>query len=134
MNYLKDNYEVVIEPMQVLKHLQSLGVDKNSQFGQFFLLGFGGYGGGPNPASELFNIEQIAINYTEVDFLHDSFGLGDHFITISDVEGEGAYLYNKLNGSVYDLYLRDIEKLKNDELEPRWKDFNSFLLWNIVPE
>ena len=64
-------------------------------------------------------------------FVHEVWELPENFICFTTVEGEGGYLYDKVDGSVYDFELGKREELISGRMKPRWNSFFEFMTWYL---
>lgn len=57
-------------------------------------------------------------------------GLNDDFIPLDSFEGGNGFFYNKKTGEVVELNLgEELECFKSGNINPQWKDFNTFIEW-----
>ena len=62
--------------------------------------------------------------------LQSYLALPEEYIPLDSFEGEGGFFYNRLTGEVLELELgQKLIDFQNGQLQPQWKDFNSFLEW-----
>lgn len=109
--------------------LKSLGLDINSEFGEFYTHAEENPGGFNSKRN--FELWQICWVYENNDYisinenLKNELYLNDDYYVISEFEGESCYFYNKSKNSVELIgYTRNgISILK------KWDSFNEFLEW-----
>lgn len=127
----KDRGDVLRQNKQgALRTLSQLGVDPNSEFGEFYLEYQGAFIS-PRPTAELLDIDDTAIPAIpdQTDYSRDRYHLPEKFLALTSDESEGMYLYNKDDQAVYDFNLKEYEIFMNGEIPARWETFNSFLSW-----
>ena len=113
--------------------LRNLGISESSQFGEFHCE-FWNHSllcDSSGSKNKLFDLEEIC---DFLDYLHTELEVPDEYISLDSMEGEGFYLYNRKNESVYDVNFSDINNLIEGKHPPKWKDFYAFLEWYITPE
>jgi hypothetical protein len=64
-------------------------------------------------------------------FIHEVWELPERFICLSDVQCEGAYLYDKDTGKVWDFELRTREDFVSGKQTARWNSFFEFMIWYL---
>jgi len=113
-----------------LHALNQLGVDPNSEFGEFYMEYQGSFIG-PRPVAELLDIEGPAIPAIpdQTEYSQDRYQLPEKFLALTSDESEGMYLYNKDDQAVYDFDLGEYKDFINGKIPARWESFNSFLAW-----
>jgi hypothetical protein len=127
----KDGGDVLRQNKQgALRTLSQLGVDPNSEFGEFYLEYQGAFIS-PRPIAELLDIDDSAIPAVpdQTDYSQDRYQLPEKFLALTSDESEGMYLCNKDDQAVYDFNLKEYEIFMSGEIPARWKSFNSFLAW-----
>jgi len=112
--------------------LADLGVPLDSEFAQLYLayrlLSF---------RSEVSNedIVDVAEPRREVAvgtrFAHEAWKLPDKYVAFTSMEGEGAYLYDKETGQVWDFELASREAFLAGKQQPKWNSFFEFMTWYL---
>jgi hypothetical protein len=118
------------EPTEVLEDLALLRVAGDSQFGAFYLR----YRASPlfsnRSHEELMDVASPSPQVRNVTtFVRDTHDVPEPFICITSADGEGFYLYDPRDKSVYGLGVKQLHALRNGSLKPRWPDFFTFLAW-----
>ncbi|MBP4047413.1 SMI1/KNR4 family protein [Chromobacterium violaceum] len=110
--------------------LHRLGISESSQFGEFYMKYQGAFVS-PKDEPELLDIDDVAIPAIpdQTEYIKDVHGIPDNYLALTTDESEGMYLYDKNNGTVFDVNFEDIPLLINGSLSETWSDFNSFLTW-----
>ena len=62
---------------------------------------------------------------------HDAWEVPEQYILFSTGEGEGGYLYNKEDGTVWDFDLGEQKLLGTDALR-HWHSFYEFMVWYLT--
>ncbi len=114
--------------------LAEIGVPLNSEFAEFFLTYTITLFRSSVSTEQLCDIaeptNEIALG---TNFVHEVWELPRHFICLSSVEGEGAYLYDLKTGQVFDFDLSERENLLNGVTKPKWDSFFNFMIWYLEP-
>ena len=127
----KDTGDVLRQDKKRAFHaLSQLGVDPNSEFGEFYMEYQGSFIS-PRPIAELLDIEGPAIPAIpdQTEYSQDRYQLPEKFLALTSDESEGMYLYNKDDHAVYDFDLGEYKDFMNGKVPARWESFNSFLVW-----
>jgi len=115
------------------KALCELGIDLNSEFAQFYLTYKITLFDSNVSYEQLCDIaepsREIAVG---TRFIHDVWRLPDYFICFTSCEGEGGYLYNKNDGTVWDFSLANREKFIRGMESPTWPSFFDFMIWYLT--
>lgn len=116
----------------VISALNTLGISPESEIGEFFLNYVITFFQGSTPRTELLDIIEPD-NEIEAyaDFIHETWELPDNFISLTGIQGEGCYLYDKNNGEVLDFDLAKRDEFLAGEHELKWKSFFEFLTWYL---
>lgn len=64
-------------------------------------------------------------------FVREVWTVPDNLVCLTSIEGEGGYLYDILTEAIYDFDLDQLNDLTTGQLQPRWKNFWSFLEWYL---
>lgn len=64
-------------------------------------------------------------------FVWEVWGLSEQFICITAIQGEGAYLYDRKTGKVWDFELRTREEFLAEHQQARWGSFFEFMVWYL---
>jgi len=116
----------------VIAALNTLDISPDSEIGEFFLNYVITFFQGSIPRAELLDIiepDNEIEAYT--DFIHETWELPDNFISLTGIQGEGCYLYDKNNGEVLDFDLAKRDEFLAGERELKWKSFFEFLTWYL---
>lgn len=116
----------------VISALNTLGISPDSEIGEFFLNYAITFFQGSTSRAELLDIIEPD-NEIEActDFIHETWELPDNFISLTGIQGEGCYLYDKNNGEVLDFDLAKRDEFLAGEHELKWKSFFEFLTWYL---
>ena len=130
------------QPFQTLKSeqrrkesmliLDELNVPKNSEFYEFYSTYYGqnlNYRSGASPIVDPSPPQNYLLHAAFVG--HDAWEVPEQYILFSTGEGEGGYLYNKDDGTVWDYYVGKQELLGTDAL-PHWNSFYEFMVWYLT--
>ena len=114
---------------EYLSVLDQMGVERDSEFGEFYLHAEGI----PNFVSahgELLQVCWAALNTRYIEDtkkLQDTLGLPSSFIALDSFEGGSGYFYDRLSKGVYEVELgAKLSAIKNGCL-PDWQSFSHFL-------
>ena len=117
---------------QKKKSLDILGIKKDSEFYEFYSNYIVLSLEGRKHTSELFDcfppFDYLA---SSIEFGHEVWKLPKNYLLFSSGEGEGGYLYNKNDGSVWDFNLGNQELLGTNQLK-HWDSFYEFLIWYLT--
>ncbi|QSI04590.1 hypothetical protein [Treponema pedis] len=113
------------------KVMLDLGIKLDAAFAQFNLytnaVTFSGQ------AYDIYNVCWFAINSTyseQIENMQSALNLPEEYIPLDSFEAEGGFFYNLKTGEVLELELgQKLIDFQNGQLQPQWKDFNSFLEW-----
>mgnify|MGYP001104846960 FL=1 len=64
-------------------------------------------------------------------FIWDVWGVPEHFICLTNLQGEGAYLYDRNAGGVWDFELRSREAFLAGRQQAKWGSFFEFMTWYL---
>jgi hypothetical protein len=114
--------------------LADLGISATSEFGEFFvtyrIIGFTS----ARSSERLVDlVEPSAAIKMGSDFVHEVWALPARWIAISSCEAEGAYLYDKETGAVFDFELANRDVFLAGRQSPRWNGFFEFMAWYLSP-
>ena len=117
---------------QKKKSLDILGIKKDSEFYEFYSNYIVLSLEGRKYTSELSDcfppFDYLA---SSIEFGHEVWKLPKNYLLFSSGEGEGGYLYNKDDGSVWDFDLGNQELLGTNQLK-HWDSFYEFLIWYLT--
>ena len=112
--------------------LDILGIKKDSEFYEFYSNYIVLSLEGRKYTSELSDcfppFDYLA---SSIEFGHEVWKLPKNYLLFSSGEGEGGYLYNKNDGSVWDFDLGNQELLGTNQLK-HWDSFYEFLIWYLT--
>ena len=82
--------------------------------------------------NELYNVCWFKLYSDDLDYAIESarniLKIPDEYIPLDSFEAEGGFFYNRKTGEVLELELgQKLVDFQNGQLQPQWKDFNSFL-------
>lgn len=112
--------------------LNELGIPEHSEFFEFYSTYYGGDLDHREGASVMVDaiIPQKSLLRTAF-FAHEVWEVPEQYILFSTGEGEGGYLYNKDDGTVWDFNLGEQKLLGTDAL-PHWNSFYEFMVWYLT--
>jgi len=116
----------------VLKELAALGIDPSSELAEFFLNYTITFFKSSSSEEELCDIADPS-NEIEVgtDFVQEVWELPENFICLTNVQGEGCYLYDKNSGEVLDFSLAKRDEFLAGTVQVKWSGFFEFLTWYL---
>ena len=120
------------EKEEYSKVLMELGIPLNSCFAEFNLLTIGPSFG--ERGYELYNVCWFKLYSMDLDYAIamalNVLKLPEEYLPLSRFECESGFFYNRKTGEVLELELgQKLIDFQNGQLQPQWKDFNSFLEW-----
>ncbi|PWE43398.1 hypothetical protein [Pseudomonas prosekii] len=116
----------------VIAALNTLGISLDSEIGEFFLSYVITFFQGSNSNIELLDIVEPSDEIEAcTDFIQEVWELPENFISLTGIQGEGCYLYDKNNGEVLDFDLAKRDEFLAGEHELKWKSFFEFLIWYL---
>ena len=119
-------------PEIVRNALLELGVSLESEFAEFFLSFAITLFLSDVSDEELCDIaeptEQIKVG---TEFVHEVWGIPENYICFTTAEGEGAYLYDKVSGGVWDFELASRKRFLSCEIGAQWESFFGFMIWYL---
>lgn len=71
---------------------------------------------------------------TGTQFIREVWGLPESLICFTDAQAEGAFLYDRETGAVWDFSLATRDDFVSGKEKPRWSSFFHFLSWYIGGE
>lgn len=114
----------VDEALQVLNELK---IKNNTAFYEFYYRFISSF-------TELMNLKEIVEEYRH-PFWGDKYpGIGQKYLRISSIEGEGSYFYDKETDAVYDVEWKDMDDFMAGKLQPIFTSFYDFLEWYYSEE
>lgn len=138
IDYLMHNQKFLLLKSEVAKEeasaaLHDLGVRKNSEFYDFYMKYFGR--ALISKKSYLEMIDPCPSNDMQLttEMAHSVWNIPESYILFTTGEGEGGYLYNKDNETVWDFTLGEQEFLGTDKMR-HWNSFYEFLEWYLTPD
>ncbi len=119
----------VFERRAARRELRRLGVDLQSAFGRFYArINTVAFFSAPGVLLELNELLSPTPQLSETSrYSWEELGLSRDVLTLTSWEGEGAVLYAKSTGAVYDLGWDRIDALNAGVERPTWPDFETFL-------
>ena len=109
--------------MSTLEHLNELGLSIDSEIG-FFYLNYGSFS-----VRGWYELDEVGSISESTEYAHSELGVPEHFIALSGIEGEGIILYDRSNGSVFDVEFGQFENLTSGALAPVAHTFTGYLQW-----
>jgi hypothetical protein len=119
---------------EAVSTLSKLGIPQNSEFFEFFSNYYGSdltRRCGASPLVDPAPPQKYLLHAAFVG--HDAWEVPEQYILFSTGEGEGGYLYNKEDGTVWDYYVGKQELLGTDAL-PHWNSFYEFMVWYLTDD
>lgn len=119
-------------PEAVDQALGKLGVPPDSEFGAFFreyVITFFRSDVSDEDLCDL--LEPTAEIAVGTRFVHEVWELPEKYICLSNVQGEGAYLYDRDTGEVWDFDLAHREDFLAGRQKPISKSFFEFMSWYL---
>ncbi|QTT83333.1 SMI1/KNR4 family protein [Pseudomonas chlororaphis] len=122
----RDNKDSVIDA------LNTLNISLDSEIGEFFLNYAITFFQGNTLNTELLDIVDPS-NEIEActNFIHEVWELPEDFISLTGIQGEGCYLYDKNSGEVLDFDLAKRDEFLAGEHQLKWNSFFEFLTWYL---
>ncbi|WP_024677508.1 hypothetical protein [Pseudomonas syringae] len=116
----------------VIAALNTLGISLDSEIGEFFLSYVITFFQGSTSRIELLDIVEPS-NEIEActDFVHEVWELPEKFISLTGIQGEGCYLYDKNSGEVLDFSLASRDDFLAGKQQLKWSSFFEFLTWYL---
>ena len=118
-----------------LRALEELGVPQESEFSEFYENYQITIFESPISHEQLCDVlepsKQVALG---TRFVREVWGLPDNYICFTSAEGEGAYLYDRSSGKVFDFSLATRDEFVSGKEGPRWDGFFEFMLWYLEGE
>ncbi|MBX8547949.1 SMI1/KNR4 family protein [Pseudomonas cichorii] len=116
----------------VIDALNTLGINLYSEIGEFFLNYVITFFQGSTSSIELLDIVEPS-NEIEActDFIREVWELPDNFISLTGIQGEGCYLYDKNSGEVLDFDLEKRDEFLAGKHQLKWNSFFEFLTWYL---
>jgi hypothetical protein len=112
--------------------LQDLGIPLQSEFAEFYLeyspinfLSTTSYESLSDVSEPTRQVEIVT------EFAHEVWQIPSQFICFTSGEGEGGYLYNILDGSVWDFELSTRQEFLDGKQSPMFSSFFAFLVWYL---
>jgi len=117
------------------KKLDNLGIPKNSEFYEFYSRYFGRtLNHNSETGTEMVDcISPPKLMERVISFAHEVWEVPANYILFTTGEGEGGYLYNILDNTVWDFDLGKRELLGTDKMH-HWNSFYEFLVWYLTTE
>ncbi|AZC58104.1 hypothetical protein [Pseudomonas chlororaphis] len=122
----RDNKDSVIDA------LNTLNISLDSEIGELFLNYAITFFQGNILNTELLDIVDPS-NEIEActNFIHEVWELPEDFISLTGIQGEGCYLYDKNSGEVLDFDLAKRDEFLAGEHQLKWNSFFEFLTWYL---
>lgn len=116
----------------VERALSDLNVSFDSEFAEFFLAYtitlFKSDVSGEQLCDVAEPTPEVALG---THFVHDVWELPEQFVCLSSVQGEGAYLYDRNTGKVWDFDLGCREDFLSGGQPAKWNSFFEFMTWYL---
>ncbi|MGH1432549.1 MAG: hypothetical protein ACRBB4_15710 [Neptuniibacter sp.] len=114
----------------VVSNIQKLGI-KNVEFVDFFTC----YDlSGVTSRRDIELIDIYSPSDAMIDATHwaqDMFDLGGQFVCMTSGEGEEFIVFSKIDGSVFEVGIEEIDELNSNQLRPKWKTFYDLIRWYV---
>jgi hypothetical protein len=115
-----------------IQELLNLGISPDTEFGQIasrfnlaMLTDFG-------PSNEqLIDVCWGGSMADTAEFVHSTWGVPERFVPFTSCEGEGAYLYDRTSGEVWDFSLASQAGFVAGEQSPMFVSFFDFMRWYL---
>jgi hypothetical protein len=119
-------------PETVNKELDALCIPRDSEFGEFFRSYVITYFPSDVSDEELCDLidptPEIAAG---TKYVRDVWDLSEQYVCLSSIQGEGAYLYDRYAGTVWDFDLALRDDFVGGKQKPRWMSFFDFMIWYL---
>jgi len=119
---------------QVVECLETLGVADHDQLKEIFTT----YNLNAFISKRLTELMDLCSPTPQIaettDFGRDIYEVPEEYICLTSGEGEGFFLYSKLDRKVYDVDVSELEALDAGEKEARWETFFDLIEWYVSPE
>ena len=112
--------------------LKELGIPSDSEFYEFYSTYYGrnlNYRGGASPIVDPSPPQKSLLR--TAFFAREVWEVPEQYILFSTGEGEGGYLYNKEDGTVWDFTLGEQKLLGTNALR-HWHSFYEFMVWYLT--
>ena len=112
--------------------LKELGIPADSEFYEFYSTYYGrnlNYRGGASPIVDPSPPQKSLLR--TAFFAREVWEVPEQYILFSTGEGEGGYLYNKEDGTVWDFTLGEQKLLGTNALR-HWHSFYEFMVWYLT--
>ena len=117
------NRERFLTQDDVSKILEKNNVNENSAFYDFFVK----YFELPNGKGE--DLDSIPVILSN-DYWSDEYPeIGERYLQLTSIEGEGSYFYDKETDAVYDVNWGEEEEMISGKMQPWFTSFYDFLEW-----
>lgn len=121
------------DPAAVDEALGALGIPLDSEFGEFFRKYVITFFCSSVSDEELCDLlEPTAEISLGTRFIHEVWGLPDRFVCLTSLQGEGAYLYDRITGEIFDFDLAHRDAFVAGHREPISKGFHDFMMWYLT--
>jgi hypothetical protein len=112
--------------------LEELGIAPGSEFGAFFREYVITFFRSDVSDEELCDLlEPTAEISAGTRFVREMWELPEQYVCLSNIQGEGAYLYDRNTGEVWDFYLAHREDFLAGKQKPISKGFFEFMSWYL---
>ena len=119
-------------PEAVDQELDALGIRKDSELGHFFRSYVITFFPSEVSDEELCDLisptPRIAAG---TKYVHDVWELPEQYVCLTNIQGEGAYLYDRDTGAVWDFDLASRESFVKGTENLRWTSFFDFMIWYL---
>jgi hypothetical protein len=115
--------------------IASLGIPIGSEFAEFFRAYRITSYRSPVSYEELSDVAEPTTQIEEAtQFVRETWQLPERYVCLTSCEGEGAYLYDRSNGSVHDFSLAHRDAFLSGEPKAQWRGFHAFMTWYLGGE
>lgn len=116
----------------VKNELSILGVPIESEFAEFFLKYKITLFVSDVSDEQLCDISKPTKEITDgTNFVHEVWGVPGNYICLTSCEGEGAYLYDRETGKVWDFDLESRDEFLAGNQHPMFDSFFEFMIWYL---
>ncbi len=117
---------------KIIECLKELGIEDHEQIKEFFIMYKASAILSKTSNEELMDLLSPTKQIADVtEFVRDVYGVKDDYICISSAEGEGFFLYSKIDSAIYDVNVEELEELEAGSTTPKWTSFFDFLEWYL---
>jgi hypothetical protein len=120
------------DKQSVTEALKQLNIDINSELAEFFLNYTITFFKSSSSDEELCDIADPS-NEIEIgtNFIHEVWELPENLVCLTNIQGEGCYLYDINSGEVLDFSLANRDDFLAGKIQQKWTSFFEFLIWYL---